>query len=157
MGLKRAIFYTLITLVATLSPSIADKVLNSYGVNFSSFALYEPIIISVAIIMAIATFIENFYLETKTVVSGVSGLVKHITYIVWTAFTFMALHSFLITYNDPTAGLVVIDLKIVYELVATFIIVGLVLKLIIYIWQIAFYKDIQKPKESEVPELKGKV
>ena len=116
MGLKKAILYSIITLASTLSPSITDKLAPSFGVQFNSFYLYENIIITVAIVMTICTFIENYYVENKTAVSGVFGLTKHITYILWTFFTFDALQSF--TYISPYGPII---LDITYQLVKNLI------------------------------------
>ncbi|MHA1754028.1 MAG: hypothetical protein ACTSYR_00725 [Candidatus Odinarchaeia archaeon] len=152
MGLKRAIFYSIITIVSTLSPSIGDRIAPSFGVEFNSFFLYENIIITVAVVMTALCFIENYFLETKTAVSGIAGLLKHVTYILWTFFTFEALQSF--TYFSAYGPIL---LDITYLLVRDLILIGLGLKLIIYMLQIVFHKDIQTVKETEVQELRGKV
>jgi hypothetical protein len=157
LGLGRAIIYSLISFIITLSPIITDFLSIFLGSSIPSVTDYETAIITMAIIIGSSTFIENYYAKTKTVVSGIFGIIEHLTYILWIYFALAAFGSIIIPYEDPVVGRIIIETNLAYQLIRDLIMAGLGIRLVIYLWQIAFYKDIQEPKKSEPTELRGKV
>lgn len=161
MGIKKALLYGVITLVTAVSPAVFDLAVGALGINISSFQGYISIVMAVALLMTVAAFIENYYVETKTVLSGIFGLVKHLTYIFWAYFTFQAFTAVFIPADVVQAFIpgasTPLVLNVAYEFLLTLILASLGIKLVAYLWQIAFYRDIQKTKCSEPEEIRGRV
>ncbi|WEU40178.1 MAG: hypothetical protein OdinLCB4_006830 [Candidatus Odinarchaeum yellowstonii] len=161
MGLGKAVLYSLITFVSAISLIVANMLAGMLGVDIGSFQFYSVIILVIAVLMAVCSFIENYYVETKTVVSGVFGLIKHLSYIFWVFYAFQAftqltipaslLQTLIPGFSSPVV------LTLAYDFILTLIMVSLGVKLVAYLWQIAFYRDIQKRKGSEFKEIRGKL
>ncbi|MHA1238034.1 MAG: hypothetical protein ACTSSJ_02090 [Candidatus Odinarchaeia archaeon] len=146
MNIKRGILYGLITLVSSLSPLFGNQIAQLYHITLPNFS--TEIIVGVAVAMGLLSGIENATLKSNPAGSGVAGLFKHFIYIAWVLLSF---HMFSDITVQTDLGPVHVTLD--YMLVETLILAMLVVKLIMYIWQIAFHEEIAEKKvEGKVVE-----
>ncbi|MFX1486454.1 MAG: hypothetical protein ACFFBS_05080 [Promethearchaeota archaeon] len=152
MGVKKGIFYAIWSIVSmAVLPFLGNRVAASYGFHFVLLESMMYLIIGVAAISATLSFLENALFETHTAASAAFGISKHIIYI-WYILTFLgAMTSFSI---GPPSLPAAIDIQIRYLLLEVLLIIGITIKLIVYMYQAAFAKDLRKVKEKPFKEVK---
>lgn len=152
MGVKKGIFYAIWSIISmAVLPFLGNRVAASYGFRFVLLEGMMYLIVGIAAISATLSFLENALFETHTTASAVFGISKHLIYI-WYILTFLgAMTSFSI---GPPSLPATIDIHIRYLLLEVLLIIGITIKLIVYMYQAAFAKDLRKVEEKPLKEVK---
>ncbi|MFX0097638.1 MAG: hypothetical protein ACFE7E_07750 [Candidatus Hodarchaeota archaeon] len=152
MGVKKGIFYAIWSVVSmAVLPFLGNRVAASYGFHFVLLESMMYLIIAIAAFSAILAFLENALFETNTSASAAFGITKHFIYI-WYILTFLgAMTSFDI---GPPVLPATINIEIQYLFLQILLVIGIIIKLVVYSYQAAFAKDLRKVREKSIEEVK---